>query len=51
MRRRRYATREELIELLAGRSPDIDWTTVVVVLAEIGVPVDHLVKVEVDEEV
>jgi hypothetical protein len=50
-KRRRYATREELLGLLAGRGDGIDWPAVLTALHEIGVKLDLLVKIEVDEEV
>lgn len=49
MKRRRFATREELLELLAGRDPGVDWPTVLDALAAEGVDVAALVQIEVDE--
>lgn len=50
-KRRRFASREELLELLAVREPGVDWPAALDVLAAEGVDVAALVKVEVDEEV
>lgn len=50
-KRRRFATRDELIELLAGREPNVDWRLAVGALAAAGIDVSQLVKVLVDEEV
>lgn len=53
-KRRRYATRPELMELLAGRVPDAEPACLERVLdglSELGVAVDGLVKVSVDEEI
>ncbi len=52
MKRRRYATRDELVELLAARAKDIDRAAVSAViqeLADLGAPVDALVKITTDE--
>lgn len=49
--RRRFATRDELAQLLAGREPGVDWPAALAALAEAGVDVEALVQVEVDEEV
>lgn len=53
-RRRRYADRQELAELLADDVPDSESTSVTAVLEALagrGVPVDALVKIEVDETI
>jgi hypothetical protein len=53
-RRRRYATRTELIGLIAGRVPDTEPAAIerfVDGLTELGVQVDQLVKVVVDERI
>jgi hypothetical protein len=39
MNRRRYATREELLALLAGRAPGVDWPVVLEHLEAIGAQV------------
>lgn len=52
MKRRRYATRNELVELLAESERNIDQATARAVidgLAELGAPVDALVKITTDE--
>lgn len=53
-RRRRYATRDELHALLAGRIPQVEadalWS-VLQALADEGVNLNALVKIEVAEEV
>jgi hypothetical protein len=49
-KRRRYATREELTQLLAGRTADVDWAKALDALAAVGVDITRLVKVTVDEE-
>ena len=51
MKRRRFATREELTELLAGREPGVDWPAALDALTAEGVDVELLVKIVVDEEV
>lgn len=48
-KRRRYATREELVELLAGRAPGVDWPAALDALEAAGALVQ--VVIEVDEEV
>lgn len=50
-KRRRFATREELAELLARRDPDVDWSRVLDVLWAENVNLDNLVRIVVDEEV
>jgi hypothetical protein len=52
-RRHRYATRQELTELLAGDVPNVDSASIAAVLEALAarnVPVDALVKIEVDEK-
>lgn len=52
--RRRYATRQELTEILAGDLPDLDRASVTAVLAALAardVPVEALVKIVVDEKI
>lgn len=49
LQRRRAATREELVQVLAGRAPGIDWVVVLEHLAEAGVQVE--LKIVVAEEV
>lgn len=49
MYRRRAATREELIELLAGREPEVDWSRALDALTLVGVRLEH--EVTVTEEV
>jgi hypothetical protein len=50
--RRRYATQDELAELITERlNPEPTGGDIVAALAELGVPVDALVKVTVDEDV
>lgn len=54
MRRRRYARRQELAELLAADLPDLDGAQIAAVLEALAardVPVDALVKIEVDEQI
>lgn len=54
MQRRRFATRQELVELLAGGTPGIVIATVdaaLQALAEQGADVEALVKIVVDEEI
>ena len=51
MRRRRFATRAELIELVTRREPAVDWARAFEALDAEGVNVGNLVKVVVDEEV
>lgn len=49
--RNRYATEDELVGLLAGDDLDLELVRVVVErLDELGAPVDHLVKVAVEEQ-
>lgn len=48
---RRFATTEELIELLARREPAVDWRLAVAALQAERVVTDILVKIEVYEEV
>jgi hypothetical protein len=50
-KRRRFATRGELEQLLAGREPAVDWARALDALAAEGVDVATLVTIEVDEEV
>jgi hypothetical protein len=50
-KRRRFATRDELTELLARREPAVDWASALAALEAEGVALDNLVKVVVDEEV
>lgn len=50
-KRRRFATREELIELLARREPGVYWHLALAALQAEGVNVETLVKIVVDEEV
>lgn len=47
--RRRAATREELVQVLAGREPGIDWAAVLEHLAEAGAHIE--LKIVVAEEV
>lgn len=47
-KRRRYATREELVELLAGRAPGVDWPAALDALEAVGARVE--VPIVVDEE-
>lgn len=50
--RRRYATREELVQLLVDRGADrVAIETHFDVLTEFGVNLNALVKIEVDEDV
>lgn len=50
MKRHRYATRDELVSLLADRVGAVTTPDAVVArLADLGVPVDALVKITVDE--
>lgn len=51
MHRRRFATTQELTELLVAREPDVDWPRALEALAATGVHVDTLVRIVVDEEV
>jgi hypothetical protein len=54
MQRHRYATRQELVQLLAGDVPEVDVTVVeafVQALEDRYVPVNALVKVFADESV
>lgn len=51
VRRRRYATRDELAELLVARGVDRPAVEGVLdALRELGAPVDQLVRVVVDED-
>lgn len=47
-KRRRFANREELLELLAVREPEVDWPAALDALEEAGALVQ--VVIEVDEE-
>jgi len=49
-KRRRFASRQELEQLLAGREPDVDWAKALDALAAEGVDEGALVEIEVDEE-
>ncbi len=51
MKRRRFATRQELAELLARREPGVGWPAALDALQAEGVNVETLVKIVVDEEV
>lgn len=52
VKRQRYATRRELVRILAEHDLDTDVVhTVVERLEELGVPVDALVKITVDEPI
>jgi hypothetical protein len=49
-KRRRYATRDELAALVAAHTPtEAEARAVLDALARLGVPVDALVKIEIDE--
>lgn len=50
-KRRRFATRDELTELLARRDPGVDWPHALDVLHAEGVNLENLVRIVVDEEV
>jgi len=48
-KRRRLATREEVLETLAGCQPDVDWAKALAALDAAGVQI--LLEIVVDEEV
>lgn len=49
--RRRLASRDELLELLAAREPGVDRALALAALTAEGVDVDALIRIVVDEEV
>lgn len=50
-KRVRYASREELRGEFLAQNGEVDWDIVLDVLEDLGVDLDALVKIEVDEEV
>ena len=48
-KRRRLATREELVEVLSGREPGVDWVKALDALEAAGVEIR--IEIVVDEEV
>lgn len=49
--RRRCPTRDEILDLLAARAPQLDWPAVLEVLDHLGVDLSAALRVEVTEEV